>query len=530
MAEADNERPTPVERILARRRWLWLVVGLLVVAAAVYYLVAVNQYVIAYHDPDDHFRHGSIGSETASGLPYWVFKALPVLYADKLGPQGYRRFGLLYEDEVVFDRKPGAYGPARPGPRETDLPIGFSRRVVSGVERVWMNCSVCHVGTYRVAGDPTRHAIDGAPANNLRLQALIRFLLDVGRDPGFNADSLIATIQSPEVGGNLNVFERLIYRYIVFPRVKAALLELGTRLEFVYRQEDWGPGRVDTFNPYKAIQFNFPMGPDYISDTALNGSSDYPAIWRQAPREGMNLHWDGNNSSVAERNLSAALGAGVTPTTVDRPAIGRIESWMWRLPPPRFPDSARIDATKVETGRRLFSAYCGECHGQGAPAAAGGYDYDTRRHPRLGQVEKLEDIGTDPGRWASYTREFSAGQNLLYAGYPWRFKHFRKTGGYANHPLDGIWARSPYLHNGSVPTLRDLLEPSASRPAVWFRGGEEFDLERVGYKTDAASGSDLFRYDTSRPGNGNAGHEGRRYGTELPASEKDALVEYMKTL
>ena len=91
---------------------------------------------------------------------------------------------------------------------------------------------------------------------------------------------------------------------------------MGKQLAFIERQQPWGPGRVDTFNPYKAIQFGFPMGPEELSPMALDGASDYPSLWMQAPREGMNLHWDGNNSSVAERNLSAALGAGVTPVTV----------------------------------------------------------------------------------------------------------------------------------------------------------------------------------------------------------------------
>jgi hypothetical protein len=64
---------------------------------------------------------------------------------------------------------------------------------------------------------------------------------------------------------------------------------------------------VDTFNPYKAIQFNWPL--DRPPKSELIGASDYPSLWNQAPREGMHLHWDGNNTSVDERNLSAALGA-----------------------------------------------------------------------------------------------------------------------------------------------------------------------------------------------------------------------------
>lgn len=503
----DLDRLSPVEQAMSRRRrWRWIII-LLAAALLIWWLVFVNQYVVAYDKPIDHFRHGSIGSETANGLPILVFKALPVLYPDRMGPGGWRRFGLLYEGD-------------------DELPVGFSRRVVTGVERVWLNCSVCHVGTYRLPGQTEEHYVYGAPSNNLRLYDLIRFFIDVGRDPGFSADALVNAIDSDAVGGDLNFVERAVYRYIVFPRVQGAFLVLGRQLAFVERQEDWGPGRVDTFNPYKAIQFNFPMGPDSISEAALNGAADYPSIWMQRPREGINLHWDGNNSSVAERNLSAALGAGVTPVTVDRAAIRRVEDWMWELPAPVFPAADRIDGGKARRGEGLFTAYCAGCHGM---KRDGAYDYSRRRYPGLGQVVPLPAIATDPGRWASYTPAFAGAQNMLFAGYPWRFQHFRKTNGYVGQPLDGIWARSPYLHNGSVPTLRDLLEPAADRPAVWFRGGDMLDLDRVGYRSDPGAAG-AFRYDTSRPGNSNKGHEGAAYGTALSASDKDALVEYMKTL
>ena len=143
----------------------------------------------------------------------------------------------------------------------------------------------------------------------------------------------------------------------------------------------------------------------------------------------------------------------------------------------------------------------------------------------------MEDIGTDPGRLTSYTLALAGNQNLLFAGYPWRFKHFRKTNGYANQPLDGIWARSPYLHNGSVPTLRDLLNPAEQRPKVFYRGYDVFDWNKVGYISDVAeeNGKPFFRFDTQVPGNSNAGHDGEEYGTYLSDEQKDAIVEYMKT-
>jgi hypothetical protein len=79
--------------------------------------------------------------------------------------------------------------------------------------------------------------------------------------------------------------------------------------------------------------------------------------------------------------------------------------------------------------------------------------------------------------------------------------------------------------------LRDLLEPAAKRPKVFYRGNDIYDQKKVGFASEAAElgGVKFFKYDTSAPGNSNAGHEGKRYGTELPAADRDALVEYLKT-
>ena len=95
----------------------------------------------------------------------------------------------------------------------------------------------------------------------------------------------------------------------------------------------------------------------------------------------------------------------------------------------------------------------------------------------------LKGVGTDRWRLDSYTPALAAAQNHLYAEYgDERFSHFRKTFGYANAPLDGIWLRAPYLHNGSVPTLRDLLEPPDKRPTQFRRGYDVYDPSKVGWE------------------------------------------------
>ena len=109
----------------------------------------------------------------------------------------------------------------------------------------------------------------------------------------------------------------------------------------------------------------------------------------------------------------------------------------------------------------IYQQYCAECHGASGRDFGGAY---------VGKVTPIAAIGTDRRRLDSYTPELAVNQATLYAGYPWRFTHFRKTFGYANMPLDGLWLRAPYLHNGSVPSLRDLLEPASVRPKVLLPG------------------------------------------------------------
>ncbi len=95
---------------------------------------------------------------------------------------------------------------------------------------------------------------------------------------------------------------------------------------------------------------------------------------------------------------------------------------------------------------------------------------------------------------------------------------------YKARPLNGTWASAPYLHNGSVPTLYDLLLPPASRPKTFVLGRREYDPKKVGYVSD---GTVPFVVDTSVTGNSNRGHE---YGVTLSDADRWALVEYLKTL
>jgi len=99
-------------------------------------------------------------------------------------------------------------------------------------------------------------------------------------------------------------------------------------------------------------------------------------------------------------------------------------------------------------------------------------------------------------------------------------------GPYAARPLHGIWAAAPYLHNGSVPTLYDLLLPRNERPEKFALGAREYDPAKLGFVVSTHCTPQDCLVDTTQTGNGNGGHV---YGTKLSPQDRAALLEYLKT-
>jgi mono/diheme cytochrome c family protein len=479
-----------------------VIVGIVLVLGLVLAWPLISNRAPQYADIQQHFKYGSIGGASTMGIPYWIWRVMPEMFPEYLPTDTYQMPGKGYT-ALGFIQEPGQ-----------DLPIGFSRDTYLGLDVVTNNCAFCHVGTLRETPKSDPQVITTMPANGVNLEAYFQFITQVVNDPRFNSREMMPYIEALEP--NLNPLQKLLYQFVAIPQTRALLSVQQGKLSFLDDQPLYGPGRVDTFTPYKTRQFNFPM--EQLPLTEIQGSaSDFPSIWQQRPRQGMNLHWDGNNSSVAERNKSAAL-ALVSPTNINLDSITRVADWLLDLTAPPYPYAINQDLAKQ--GEPLFANHCASCHAFGST--------------KVGQVTPLAEIGTDSGRYDSYTYEFASNQYTLFTGITYkgedqRFTHFRKTDGYANHPLDGIWLRAPYLHNGSVPTLRALLEKPEDRPPVFYRGNDVYDPKNVGFVADVVAEQDrtYFKYDTALPGNHNSGH---LYGTELSEAEKEALVEYMKTL
>lgn len=433
---------------------------------------------------NEQFKYGSIGSD-AKGIPYKLWKILPVVFKDRLPApaNGYEALGFIQEEG-----KP--------------TPIGFSVRK-GFINTVGLNCASCHTGDVRERPGAPRKIYSAMPAQQLDLGKYFNFLFACAQDPRFNRNELMKALEEHE---GLGFLEKLFYPSAI-DQTKQALLEQAKALSYMASRPEMGPGRVDTFNPYKVLFFHVDMTNDHTI-----GTVDFPAIWDQDIKRNLWMHWDGNNNSIDERNISAALGAGANPKTVDLTRINRIREWLMPLPKPDYPFAT--DQKLVSAGEPIYRQQCAKCHEPGGSL--------------FGAVSPGKELGTDPHRVDSFDEQMAERMNTLGEGYPWQFRHFRKTDGYANRPLDGVWARGPFLHNGSVPTLYDLLEVPANRPAKFYRGNDVYDTDHLGFISSVAEqdGHAFFLYDTTLPGNSNAGH---LYGTNLSPADKRALLEYLKT-
>ncbi|UJP04476.1 MAG: di-heme-cytochrome C peroxidase [Nitrosomonas sp.] len=293
-------------------------------------------------------------------------------------------------------------------------------------------------------------------------------------------------------------------------------------------------------------------------------------------------------------------------SSIDIRNLRRVENHLRRLTSPLWPEHIlpELNKTRVMRGRELFGQYCAECHGQISRA-----DPDRRIVATMIAVERVETDSKMAVNSASYTGysgilrnqyvDTGSGNILLQHQAPavtlltaatrnvvttpdsdkWLLRRwiersldfsytyfdnqvrpsikagdyipdttvnpFASIMAYKARPLNGVWATAPYLHNGSVPTLYDLLLPKKGpgdpeegeyRPDEFMVGSRDFDPIKVGFKT---AGYDGFWFRTTIWGNTNGGHEyasGRTPmpdGSYLPALTKAQrldLLEYLKSL
>ena len=205
------------------------------------------------------------------------------------------------------------------------------------------------------------------------------------------------------------------------------------------------------------------------------------------------------------------------------PDFRDVLAYIRSVPPPPWP--YEVDRALAARGKRVFEATCSGCHGTYGP----GSTYPETTVP-------IDVVGTDRVRFDAITRE----ERVKFAD-SWFTDYTPSKArvdleGYVAPPLDGIWASAPYFHNGSVPTLDEVLHPDA-RPKAWrVKSATGYDRTRVGLDVEErdappAEFSSAWQrrswFDTTKPGKSADGH---RFPAEVPEADKPALLEYLKTL
>jgi hypothetical protein len=208
-----------------------------------------------------------------------------------------------------------------------------------------------------------------------------------------------------------------------------------------------------------------------------------------------------------------------------------VAAYIHSLRPPSYEaiSGKTIDAARAAAGKVVYDANCKTCHG-----GRGDEGPDPVPFVALSEVgtddyyARIVSAGSSPGGVVDYLFDFF---NQSWFGTYGAAGHLVRTPelGYSPPPLDGIWASAPYFHDGSVPTLDAVLDPSL-RPTVFRRSTDPkaYDFDRLGwpYETVDAKGTDATVYDTTRPGYTNTGHT---FAAGLSDAERGELLEYLKT-
>jgi len=249
-----------------------------------------------------------------------------------------------------------------------------------------------------------------------------------------------------------------------------------------------------------------------------NIASDIPALWHLQKKNA--LYYTGVGRGDFTKLLFQASVLGIKDSAAARKAQEKfvhVVAWIRSLQPPKYPQ--QIDSSLVSIGKTIYLNSCKHCHGT--------YDAPEQYPNRL---VAIDEVGTDP-LYASYAMDSKivGWYNKSWFAKSSPHSWFEPEKGYVAPPLDGIWATAPYFHNGSVPTVYQVLN-SKARPKKWKRpkNSQDYDWNKLGWKhKEKKLILDKWVYDTSLPGYGNQGH---RYGDHLSEAQRLALIEYLKTL
>jgi mono/diheme cytochrome c family protein len=554
--------PLSSDRLLKLGRFVLISANVLVITAlaatAAFIRIESGWATPVFRDPENAFRHGTIGTEL---MPLPVAHVLPDLFPEHFLPGGKTNGDWI--DQFGFLR--GSDPNANDG-----LPVGFAisnYRPQSGapspVSFVGFSCALCHSTQLRENSDQKGEVRYGPGNISLNLfawldafQAAIlerepippTTIFDPAHPPAYRMSvGIIADAYKAKLNRSLAMAERLmiaLWLQQIRSRLTAGLSRFDEPYGYgVSRDPQYvptGPTRTQPFRTLIRTVLDRP-GNDMRVYTKI------ATVFSEDLRK--RAQFDGSISNLYARSSMAALAAGATVQNMRLPEIAHnirtASDYTSTLRPPRydemFPErAARRDVALTDRGREVYRRYCADCHGDRDPATG-----SWTAGKRTGEIVPLTEIGTD-GERVMFRHYGELGGRLfalLPNGHPFHFERNEiwpwpgheediAERGYVNAPLDGMFLRGPYLHNASVLTLAELINLKKRRD-VFYRGDNLYDPSDVGFRSsDTPDNRNYFKFDTAVRGNSNRGHDypwsfddPRRNPQELTA-----LLEYLKTL
>jgi hypothetical protein len=486
--------------------------------------------------PVEEFLYGSTGTEI---LPLVVFQVLPDLFPEHFQPAGPEAGDWVEQ-----------FGFQRGVPDKNDgLPLGmFSSRHRPGsgdpspIRFVGFNCAVCHTGHLRAVEGvvSSSQVIYGMGSTTIDLVPFGDALKSSFLDERLSVEA-VERQQQAKLGHELSLVEKLTVEEWLGEARKSIARSYALRDKpyggkalrdpVAFRA---GPARNEPMKETVRFLLNRTPFPD-------GGPSKIPSVFMQEWRPW--AQFDGSLGDPMTRNSLAALGVGSTLNGLRQPEIYdtvvRTSTYVATLAGPKFADifpKEPLDAARIRRGADVYAEHCNSCHGKPTPDGRGWIE-----GPRQGQIVPVREVGTDSSRvsFRYYSELGTIIDEFFPEGHPLKPKKDRlRPGlsdadrGYINAPLEAVFVKAPYLHNGSVLNLAQLiqLEP---RARVLYRGNNRYDPRKVGIVTPSEPSPDIyFKFDTSAYGNGNQGHD---YPWAYDAPERDTqaltdLLEYLKTL
>ncbi|MBK7647067.1 MAG: hypothetical protein IPJ12_07915 [Betaproteobacteria bacterium] len=477
----------------------------------------------------DAFDYGSLGDATLEMIPFVIFRVLQELEPSTFGDAALNSYGFFPRTDTPSRHNGLAW--TRPASSGSAFEVRYMTRT----------CAGCHTGRVQLS-DGTMRILNGGVNTEMnahrfigQLTSALKIALSTSND---SADyktfrnQVLAVIASKPAEWFWGANSELIPPSAAAKEVGIVVSNIDDILSTMRKMNDRRLSGLSLVQKHSYNNYPNPPNltagaPGLVETSGLGSASlvpkmgiekialllppgpamaDIPAVWGIDP--GGYANWDATLKGFA-RSLTSSMAVVGNPAKIDLQQNLLIQAFLPKLPPEPYPFA--IDLASRARGAATYRKNCSGCH-DGLPGKS--------------RNSVIFDVDTDPLRANAITPMTAevmskAIKDICPETQPeCRFKMGEivvdpsSKRGYVASPLRGIWAQAPYLHNGSIPTLRQLLVPRLRINSPFLRGSISYNEKDGGWESDPAKEENLRKlgqsavaiHDIRQAGFSNAGH------------------------